>query len=260
MTATKTYYPNGQVECEGFVNEELQVGNWTFYHENGKLFSKGQYDNNGNPIGLWTEYYENGLIKYEAISPQGNYFSLDSDNLEIVTYCSEDGIPLIVDGNGKLKIYFDNGNIQHISHWTNKLKNGILQEFYESGQLKLERNYKDGKKEGLGKVFYDNGNLHIEHYFINGNDTGKYREWYENGQLSEEGEYRNREYFIINFWTENGMQILKDGTGKVIRKYGATDGDIYEQYFEQGKMSGEKKVSGMTYGQFIPDKNNKNGL
>ena len=102
MTPTKSHYPNGQLECEGFVNGEVQVGNWTFYHENGNVFSKGQYDDNGNPIGIWTEYYENGQIRYEAISSQGNWFSLDADNLEIINYWNEDGIPRIVDGEGKL--------------------------------------------------------------------------------------------------------------------------------------------------------------
>jgi antitoxin component YwqK of YwqJK toxin-antitoxin module len=188
MRPTITHYPNGQLECEGFVNGEIQVGSWTFYHESGKVFSKGQFDDSGNPIGVWTEYYENGQIKYEAISSQGNCFSLDNDNLEIINYWTEDGTPLIVDGNGKLTTYFDNGNIQHISYWTEKLKNGTFQEFYENGQLKIEREYKDGVKDGIGKVFSENGTLIYEYYYLNGEPIGKVREWYESGQIAEEGE------------------------------------------------------------------------
>ncbi|RZK14130.1 MAG: hypothetical protein EOO43_16800, partial [Flavobacterium sp.] len=141
MTPIKTHYPNGQLECEGFINGEIQVGSWKFYHDNGKLFSKGQYNEDGNPVGVWTEFYDNGQIKYEAISPQGNCFSLDSDHLEIINYWTEDGISLTVNGNGKLIFNFQNGNIQHISNWTNKLKEGTLQEFHENGQLKFEKNY-----------------------------------------------------------------------------------------------------------------------
>jgi len=260
MTPIRTHYPNGQLECEGFINKELQVGNWIFYHENGKLFSKGQYDDNGNPNGVWIEYFDNGQIKYEAVSPHGNSFSLDNDNLEIITYWTEDGIPLIVNGNGKLTTYFDNGNIQHISYWTNKLKNGTLQEFYESGQLNIEREYKEGVKDGIGKVFSENGILIYEYYYLKGEPIGKVKEWYESGHIAEEGEYINGEHLVLNFWTETGEQILKDGNGKAKRKYGATGGDIYEQYFDKGKMTGEKKIAGVTYGQFIPDKNKKNGL
>lgn len=257
MAPTKTYFPNGQLECEGFINGELQVSSWTFYHENGNVFSKGQYDNNGNPIGIWTEFYENGQIKYEAISPRGNCFSFHDENLEILNYWTVDGIQIISDGYGRLITYFDNGNIQHISYWSNKLKNGTLQEFYETGQLKIERNYIAGKIEGFGKVFYANGLLHSEYYYVNGKNNGKYYEWYENGQLAEEGEYLNDDYSELNFWEEDGTQILKDGTGKTIRKYGATDGDIYEQYFDGGKMIGEKKIASVFFGEFIP-KANKN--
>jgi antitoxin component YwqK of YwqJK toxin-antitoxin module len=260
MTPTKTHYPNGQIECEGFVIGEVQVGNWTFYHENGKVYSKGQYDDNGKPIGIWTEYYENGQIKYEAISSQGNWFSLDDDNLEIINYWTEDNIQLVVQGEGKITTYFNNDNIQHISFWTNKLKNGILQEFYESGQLNIESEYNEGVKDGIGKVFSENGNLIYEYFYKKGQPIGKVREWYENGQIAEEGEYINGEYFIINFWTETGVQILKDGNGKAIRKYGAGRYDIYEQYFDKGIMTSEKKISGVTYGQFIPNTNEKNEI
>ena len=253
MTPTKTYYPSGQLESEGFVNGKVQVGTWTFYHENGKVFSKGHYDDHGRPAGVWTEYYNNGQIKYEAISSQGNWFSLDADNLEMINYWTAEGIPLIVDGEGKLTTYFDNGNIQHVSYWRNRLKNGTLQEFYESGQLNIEREYKEGVKDGIGKVFSENGTLVYEYYYLNGHLSGIVREWYPNGQLAEEGEYIDGEYLIQNFWTEAGIQILKGGTGKVLRMYGATGGDVYEQYFDKGKMTSEKKVAGVSYGPFIPN-------
>ncbi|MBA2611672.1 MAG: hypothetical protein H0U95_06870 [Bacteroidetes bacterium] len=243
MTPTKTHYPNGQLECEGFVNGEIQVGNWTFYHENGKVFSKGQYDGNGNPIGVWTEYYDNEQIKYELISSKGNWFSLDSDDVEIINYWTEDGIQIIVDGEGKLTTYFANGNIQHISYWISRLKNGVLREFYENGQLKIEREYKEGIKNGIGKVYSENGTLVYEYYYLNGEPSGKVKEWYESGQIAEESEYIKGEYFVNNFWTEAGEQILKDGTGKAIRKYGATLGDICEQYYDKGKMTSEKKIA-----------------
>ncbi len=254
MTPTKSYYTSGQLEYEGFINGEIQVGHWTFYHENGKVFSKGEFDEKGLPIGIWTEYYESGQIKYEAISPQGNLFSLDSNNLEIINYWTENGKPLIVDGNGKLLIHFENGNIRHKSYWNNKLKNGTLQEFYENGQLNIEKNFKDGLKNGIGKVFSKNGTIICESYYLNGKPIGKLTEWYESGQIAEEGEYINGEYVVNNFWSESGEQLLIDGTGTAVRIYGATDGDIYEQHFDNGKMLCEKKIAGVTYGQFIPNK------
>jgi uncharacterized protein len=260
MTPTQTYYPNGQIECEGFVNGELQVGSWTFYHENGKVFSKGQYDDNGKPVGVWTEYYENGQIKYEAISPQGNRFSFDNDNVQIINFWTEEGLLLVADGEGKLMTCFDNGNIEHVSHWTNKLKNGTLQNYYETGQLKNEINYRDGLKEGVGKTYHANGSLRSSCSYVQGRLSGIWREWYESGQLSEEGEYVDGKYTVVNFWLENGEQPLKNKTGKVIRKSGPFDADVREHHFDNGEFIEEKIISRVTYGKFIPNADEKNGL
>jgi hypothetical protein len=47
MTPIKSYYPNGHLEVEGFLIDNVQVGDWRFYHDNGKIFTRGQFDNNG---------------------------------------------------------------------------------------------------------------------------------------------------------------------------------------------------------------------
>ena len=60
------------------------------------------------------------------------------------------------------------------------------------------------------------------------------------------------EYYPNNFWDEKGEQLLKNGTGKVIRKFGPTEAEIFEQYFENGEYLGEKKISGAIYGKFKP--------
>jgi antitoxin component YwqK of YwqJK toxin-antitoxin module len=233
--------------------EDIQIGNWTFYHENGLVFSEGQFDEKGKPIGVWTEYYENGQIKYEAISPQGNCFTLEDDNLQIINYWTAEGLQIIISGNGKLTIY-ENDNIQHISFWANGLKTEILQEFYRDGRLYKEMMYKNGLKNGLAKIFHENGNLYSEQNYMNGNKIGKYIEWYEDGQIAEEGEYINEGYTIINFWAENGKQTLINGKGIVIRKYGAAGDDVYEQHFDKGKMVDERKIAGVKYGKFTPNR------
>jgi antitoxin component YwqK of YwqJK toxin-antitoxin module len=42
MTPVISYYPDGTLKAEEFVLDNIQVGNWTFYHDNGELFTKGQ--------------------------------------------------------------------------------------------------------------------------------------------------------------------------------------------------------------------------
>jgi antitoxin component YwqK of YwqJK toxin-antitoxin module len=255
MNPIKEYYPDGKLQCIGFMNDNIQVGRWKFYHGNGQIFSEGEFDNSGKPIGIWNEYYENGQIKYEAISVRGNCFNFADDDVKLINFWTEDGLQIVVNGNGRLILYLDNGNIQHVSFWTNGLKEGILQEFYPNGCLHEQHTYLKGLKSGLSKVFHENGSLYSEVNYLNGKHCGKFTYWYENGQIAEEGEESNGNYIILNFWAEDGRRTLVDGLGFIIRKYGATGGDIYEQHYENGKMIYEKKIAGVMYGRFTPYEN-----
>jgi antitoxin component YwqK of YwqJK toxin-antitoxin module len=73
MTPIKSYHPNGLIEAEGFLVNNIQVGDWTFYYDNGQIFTKGQFDISGTPVGIWTEYYLNGQKKYQAISKETGF-------------------------------------------------------------------------------------------------------------------------------------------------------------------------------------------
>ena len=133
------------------------------------------------------------------------------------------------------KSFYDNGQLEKAGELINKQRQGLWTHYYKSGVKRLEVTFKDDKHDG------------------------PWREWYENGQIAEEGEYKNGEYFVLNFWAEDGKQLLKDGTGITIRKFGSTQGDIYEQYFDKGVFKGEKKIAGVTYGDFLPDNKSENG-
>ena len=129
----------------------------------------------------------------------------------------------------------------------------VQKTYYDSGKIKTMTDVVNGEKNGKHFLYAENGQLLVESFYNDGRSHGKWTEYYENGQLAEEGEFINDEYHVYNFWTENGDQLLKDGTGKTIRKFGATESEIYEQYFENGQFKGEKKINDITYEKFIPD-------
>jgi MORN repeat variant len=133
-----------------------------------------------------------------------------------------------------LKLYYDNGQLEKFGGVINQEKQGLWTYYYEDGIKRLEITFRDNKHDGA------------------------WTEWYEDGEIAEEGEYKNGEYIVINFWTKDGKQLLKDGTGMTIRKFGATEGDVYEQYFNKGVFTGEKKIAGVAYGEFTPDTKNNN--
>ena len=122
------------------------------------------------------------------------------------------------------------------------MTNTPIIEYYTSGQIKKSGQTINGQKERHWIVYHENGNKYLDGHFDNNRHAGKWLEWYENGQLAEDGEYVNGEYFVYNFWLETGEQILKNGTGKTVKRFGAGDVDIIEQYFENGKFLREKRI------------------
>jgi antitoxin component YwqK of YwqJK toxin-antitoxin module len=124
--------------------------------------------------------------------------------------------------------------------------------YHTNGQVMLDYETIDGEIHGRFVRYFETGQIAIESYYINGQSHGPWKEWYNNGQLAEEGDYDHGKYFVKNFWNEKGEQLLINGTGKTIRKFGTTQGDIYEQYFENGNFIGEKKIAGVIYGKFTP--------
>lgn len=124
--------------------------------------------------------------------------------------------------------------------------------YFENGQLEFEYEILNGVKNGKFIRYFENGEIEIVGNFLNGKENGIWTEYYENGQIAETGEYINNEYCVYNFWSERGEQLLINGTGKTIRKYGAKLGDVYEQYFLNGKYTGEKKIEGVSYMMFKP--------
>jgi len=57
------YYPNKQLQMEGEYKNNQRNGRWTYWHENGKIWSEGTFIN-GKSDGKRTTYFDNGKIRY----------------------------------------------------------------------------------------------------------------------------------------------------------------------------------------------------
>jgi len=148
------------------------------------------------------------------------------------------------------KEYYDNGLLKAKGLMKEGLKQGKWMFYFESGEVQMEINYKDDIQDGEFKRWYTNGNLAVESFYIGGRNDGCWKDYYETGNIKEIGEYQNGVYIPIEFWDEKGVQLLKDGTGKKIEKFGYLELDVFEQYFEKGKFIKEVKISSMGYGGF----------
>ncbi|HTN08282.1 hypothetical protein [Agriterribacter sp.] len=148
------------------------------------------------------------------------------------------------------KKYYDSGVLKAEGIMQNGLKEGKWIYYFESGIKHREINFNNDVENGEWKMWHENGNLYLEQNKIHGRSDGYWKEYYESGELKEIGEYKNGEYFPIDFWDEGGNQLLKNGTGTKIEKFGHLELDIYKQYYKESKFIKEVKISSAQYGKF----------
>jgi len=157
-------------------------------------FAEGEFLNN-KYVGLWSFYHKNGQL-----SGKGNYNESKGEKL------GSSGIPGD-NRDGLWRFWYDNGQLKFEANYVNVKIEGLFQRWYENGQLEFEANYVNGKVEGLFQIWYENGQLEKEGNYVNGNAEGLWRYWFENGQLQQEGNYVNGEREgIWRFWSENGVR------------------------------------------------------
>jgi len=69
----KTYFLTGQLEKEGYIENDKNEGEWKYYYENGQLEVIGSFKENlAND--QWVSYYNNGNIKIIGIYKNGKQF------------------------------------------------------------------------------------------------------------------------------------------------------------------------------------------
>ena len=64
-----------QLYVSGTLNDDsVHIGNWTWWHPNGKVFRQGKYDNQGHKTGTWRTFYNDGT-KHEEMVMSGDGMS-----------------------------------------------------------------------------------------------------------------------------------------------------------------------------------------
>lgn len=140
------------------------------------------------------------------------------------------------------KEYYDNGILKSEGKISNNLKEGLWIYYKENGIKEKEINFKKNLENGQWRMWNENGTLYIEQNKVNGKSEGYWKEYYDDGRIKEIGEYIKDKYYPIDFWDENGIQLLKGGNGKKIEKFGFSGLDVYEHYFENKIFIKEVKI------------------
>jgi hypothetical protein len=138
--------------------------------------------------------------------------------------------------------------------------------------IRYEWYYKDGKRaDGISKSWWgieDNNNLKCTMTWKDGHLDGLATHYYRTGNKMEETFYNfkgDRKYVLINSWTEDGKQMVKDGTGKhfimlldsVEKGYEVTYKDYKKNGWECWSGTGWNRKVFWEDGELSPEYDNK---
>ena len=79
----------------------------------------------------------------------------------------------LYNGNGKIKLYDEIGNLIFEGEYLNGQKSGKGKEYYDDGKLKFIGEYLEGKRNGKGKEYNKYGQLKYEGEYLNGKKMEK---------------------------------------------------------------------------------------
>lgn len=187
------YYKNGKIQMKGKYTRDMKDGIFIYYSDRNTYQSAGRY-NQERSVGKWENFHWNGALESEVYYGNETFTATVFDSL---------GTPQVINGNGRAK------------RW------------YANGQLREEGEYRNGKKEGLWFGYRDDGKPYYKEEYrndrlIHGVSQGKDGRRYVYDHLSEypfpvDGLPAFKQYVEANKRTPEG---LKQGTVKLVFSIG----------------------------------------
>ncbi len=133
------YAKSGRVLSEGKMDGKNRIGEWIYYHKQGKSVMTREYYENGELQGIKTVYYLNHKIAEEIEYKKGVKEGLNN-------YYSPQGVIL-------KKLLYVNGELH-----------GSAAYYDAYGNITLKGNYKRGRKDGIWQHYKDGNFVKEEKY------------------------------------------------------------------------------------------------
>jgi antitoxin component YwqK of YwqJK toxin-antitoxin module len=192
------FYDDGKVRSKGNYSNNLETGNWKYFFEDGKTEQLGVFKN-GKFDGTWQWFYKTGNIKREEDyfegHEEGNSIEYDSTGNVIAKGSYFDGLK---EGDW----YYQVGDYMEKGKYVGDLKDGKWLAYYADGHLEYEGNYLQGNPDGEHIYYYINGKVKEIDTYVMGIADKNWKKFDDKGNLLITITYKdNREYRI------NGQKI-----------------------------------------------------
>lgn len=225
--------------------ESVLVGDWEFYGPNGRLQSKGKFNENQEKTGPWEYYHSNGELKEKSTfvndKAEGKSLSWFDNGLPSTESEYRDG-----ELNGIHKEYFYNGQPRKTEQYKDGKREGLVRAYTVYGTLYYTLNFKEDKEDGELLYYYNNGKVQNSTRYVNGEAQGTYKAFYYSGKLQEEGQYdKNKKTGTWKEYYESGklrsetnyLDDEQDGEAKLYYENGQLQKkSIYRKGKPEGKM------------------------
>jgi antitoxin component YwqK of YwqJK toxin-antitoxin module len=163
-----------------FVND-IPVGKFTYYYDNGTPWSETVFTKNGKVA--YTKMFDAG----GKLMGEGKYIDQKKDSLW--KFYNNEG-KLISDEmytnglkNGSCKVYYANAQISEEKIWKNGVLDGTCKKYFETGQIKYLGQYINNKVEGKAVFYHTSGKVNAEGLYKADLKDGDWKYYKEDGTL-----------------------------------------------------------------------------
>ena len=203
-------YQNGNVQFEGYFKNNVPVGQFKKYHENGQLKYDMFYDTkdaNRVTVKMYDAVGElSAQGEYYAKKKNGTWQYFGKNNQVVMEENYNHGML-----DGKSTVFWQSNPTQpmEIKYWKDSLKQGDWIWFYEDGKVRQKTHYIENKLNGEFLVFFSDGTQHIKgayrndlrdglwEYF-NEDGSSKIKIEYKDGKIVNEDEFEKAQTGLIN--------------------------------------------------------------
>ena len=247
--AYASFYETGGIKSEGFFENNVSTGLWTFYYSNGKPRMAGEI-RDGKNFGAWTYYFDSGKKKMAGLIIEGNregpwvlYYKNEAKQSEgkfisnkrtgtWIHYFESGGVKAKETYNDSVSTYieyFRSGEVAMKGVKVNEKKEGAWEYYFEDGEVQAKGNYLNGQKSGTWKHYNDMGGLEAEGQYAGGQPQGMWLYYHVDGSLAAEGKLQ------VGEKDGSWRMYYNDGTLKGEGSYASGTGP-YKEYYKDGKL------------------------
>jgi antitoxin component YwqK of YwqJK toxin-antitoxin module len=183
-------YPNGAIMYDGYFKDDQPAGEFKRYYQTNTPKSLLVYSADGKEADA-TLYFPNGKIaskgKYNNQKKEGKWQFFDENKGFLITEENYVGNRK----NGLSIKYYPDGKIAEKINYVNDVKNGEWTRFYNNGNPWIKSSYLNGRLNGKFDAWLENGKPEFSGQYIADARDGSWTIYNKDGSVKYKTEYKN---------------------------------------------------------------------